>query len=111
MAMSTGQLEQIRDKLQTLKATLARRERASDEPIQRNDPLVDMANDCEFPLPARLTGRTLGEEVDRKIANVMVLMERARQHEALPPEMREAAGQENSLLVEDYKDGGVADGN
>ena len=110
MAISTGQLEQILGKLQALKTRLAQREHARDDPITGSDPLVDMANECEFPLPAILTGRTLDDEVDRKIANVMVLMERARQHEALPPEMREAAEQENSLLVEDYKDGGVADG-
>jgi hypothetical protein len=110
MAMSTGQLERILDKLQALKARLVQREHARDEHIPMNDPLVEMANDCEFPLPANLTSRNLEDEVDRKIANVMVLMDRARQHEALPPEMREAADQENSMLVEDYKDGGVADG-
>ena len=49
MAMSTVQLEQILDKLQALKSRLAQRERARDEPIPMSDPLVDMANDCEFP--------------------------------------------------------------
>lgn len=110
MAISTEQLEQMQARLQALKQALARREQSPDTPIASDDPLAAMAGDCEFPLPSPLNGRTLAEEVDRKIANVAVLMERARQHESLPPEMRAAADQENSLLVEDYKDGGVADG-
>lgn len=109
MAISTEQLEQMQARLQALKQALARREQSPDAPIAGDDPLAAMASDCEFPLPSPLNSRTLAEEVDRKIANVAVLMERARQHESLPPEMRAAADQENSLLVEDYKDGGVAD--
>jgi hypothetical protein len=109
MAISTAQLEQMTERLQALKSYLARREQSPDAPMDRNDPAVDMAGACEFPLPGRLTGRTLAEEVDRKLANVDVLMARAREHEALPPEMRAAADQENTLMVEDYKDGGVAD--
>ena len=110
MAISTAQLEQMHDRLQALKENLERREQAPDQPIETDDPLARMALDCEFPLPSPLTGRSLAEEVERKIANVGVLMERSRQHESLPPEMRTAADQENSLMVEDYKDGGVADG-
>ena len=110
MAISTAQLEQMHERLQTLKQSLARREQSPDMPIATNDPLAAMARECEFPLPSPLCGRTLADEVDRKIANVTVLMERSRQHEALPPEMRAAADQENSMMVEDYKDGGVADG-
>lgn len=109
MAISTAQLEQMHEKLQTLKQGLARREQSPDTPISTNDLLAEMARDCEFPLPSPLCGRTLAEEVDRKIANVAVLMERSRQHEALSPEMRDAADQENILLVEDYKDNGVGD--
>ncbi|WP_194711311.1 hypothetical protein [Noviherbaspirillum soli] len=109
MAISTAQLEQMTERLQALKSYLARREQSPDAPMDMNDPAVEMAAACEFPLPGRLTGRTLAEEVDRKIANVDVLMARAREHEALPPEMRAAADQENTLMVEDYKDGGVAD--
>jgi hypothetical protein len=109
MAISTAQLEQMTERLQALKSHLARREQSPDAPMDRNDPAVEMAAACEFPLPGKLTGRTLAEEVDRKIANVDVLMARAREHEALPPEMRAAADQENTLMVEDYRDGGVAD--
>ena len=109
MAISTAQLAQMADRLHALKSHLARREQSPDAPMDTSDPAVDMAAACEFPLPAKLTGRTLAEEVDRKIANVEVLMARAREHEALPPEMRAAADQENSLMVEDYKDGGVAE--
>ena len=108
MAISTAQLEQMTERLQALKLHLARREQSPDTPMNMDDPAVAMANACEFPLPGTLTGRTLAEEVDRKIANVDVLMARAREHEALSPEMRAAADQENSLMVEDYKDGGVA---
>lgn len=109
MAISTTQLEQLAGKLQALKSYLARREQSPDAPIAMDDPAVAMAHACEFPLPGILTGRTLAEEVDRKLANVDVLMARAREHEALPPDMRAAADQENSLMVEDYKEGGVAD--
>ncbi len=109
MAISSKQLEQMAERLQALKMRLARREQAPDAPIAMDDPLADMARACEFPLPGTLTGRTLAEEVERKLANVDVLMARAREHEALPPEMRAAADQENTLMVEDYKDGGVAD--
>lgn len=109
MAISTTQLEQMTERLHALKSHLARREQSPDAPMDMNDPAVDMAAACEFPLPGKLTGRTLAEEVERKIANVDVLMARAREHEALPPEIRAAADQENSLMVEDYKDSGVAD--
>lgn len=111
MAISTKQLEQMAQRLQALKTRLERHEQAPDAPIAMDDPLVDMARACEFPLPAKLTGRTLSEEVERKLANVDVLMARAREHEALPPDVRAAADQENSLMVEDYKDGGAADAN
>jgi len=109
MAISTEQLERISEKLHALKTRLTHRGQAPDVEIDMNDPLVEMAQACEFPLPGRLTGRTLMEEVDRKLANVDVLMARARQHEALPPDVRAAADQENSLMVEDYREGGVAD--
>lgn len=109
MAISTAQLEQMHDRLQALQQGLARRDQSPEMPMSADDPLVAMARDCEFPLPSPLTGRTLAEEVERKIANVAVLMDRARQHESLPPEMRAAADQENSLMVEDYKDGSVGD--
>ena len=108
MAISTAQLEQMTERLQALKSHLARREQSPDAPMDRNDPAVEMAGACEFPLPGKLTGRTLAEDVDRKIANVDVLMARAREHEALSPEMRAAADQENTLMVEDYKGGGIA---
>jgi hypothetical protein len=110
MAISTGQLQQMHDRLQALKQSLARHEQSPDAPIAADDSLAQTALACEFPLPSPLNGRTLADEVERKIANVTVLMERARQHESLTPEMRAAADEENCLLVEDYKDGGIADG-
>jgi hypothetical protein len=103
MAISTEQLEQLASKLHALKTRLAQRKHAPDAAISMDDPVVDMARACEFPLPATMTARTLEDEVDRKIANVAVLMERARQHEALPPDIRAAADQENTLMVEDYR--------
>jgi len=110
MAISTAQLEQMHDRLQALKQSLERRAEPPDTSIATDDPLAQIALDCEFPLPAPLTGRTLAEEVERKIANVNVLMDRARQHESLTPEMRVAADQENTLMVEDYKDDSAAGG-
>ncbi|SMP78272.1 hypothetical protein [Noviherbaspirillum suwonense] len=110
MAISTAQLDEMHDRLQALKQSLAGRDQSPDMPMAEDDPLAAMALDCEFPLPSPLTARTLAAEVDRKLDNVAVLMDRAQQHEALPPEMRAAADQENSMLVEDYKEGGVADG-
>ena len=107
MAISTAQLEQMHDRLQALKESLDRRGQPPDQRIETDDPLAHMALDCEFPLPSPLTGRSLAEEVERKLANVGVLMERSRQHESLPPEMRTAADQENPLMVEDYKDSNV----
>ena len=109
MAMSTEQLEQMQQKLTALKSRL-QQAHGQDQPISMDDPLVGMANACEFPLPATLTARTLAEEVERKLDNVAVLMARAREHESLPPEMRAAADQENPMMVEDYREGGVADG-
>jgi hypothetical protein len=109
MAISTGQLQQMHDRLQALKQSLARRDQSPDTPIATDDPMARTALECEFPLPSPLNGRTLADEVERKIANVSVLMERARQHESLTPDMRAAADEENCLLVEDYKNGGIAD--
>lgn len=109
MAMSTEQLEQMQEKLTALKSRL-QQANGQDQRIAMDDPLVGMANACEFPLPATLTARTLAEEVERKLGNVTVLMARAREHESLPPEMRAAADQENPMMVEDYREGGVAGG-
>lgn len=109
MAISTEQLQQMQQKLVALKTRL-QQAHLQDQPIAMDDALVGMANACEFPLPATLTARTLAEEVERKLGNVAVLMARAREHESLPPEMRAAADQENPMMVEDYKDGGVAGG-
>jgi hypothetical protein len=110
MAISTEQLEQLASKLHALKTRLAQRKHAPDAAIPMDDPVVDMVRACEFPLPGVMTARALEDEVDRKIANVAVLMDRARQHEALPPEIRAAADQENSLMVEDYRDDNAGKG-
>lgn len=53
-------------------------------------------------LPETLTTGTLAEAVDRKLANVAVLLERARKHESLPEDAQAAAEQEYMLSDEDY---------
>lgn len=104
MAISTRRLEELLSALNALKARLDADGRGADAPIPEDDPLLRMAQACEFPLPAPPTRRNLAEEVARKIDNVGVLMQRARAHEALPEDAREAADQENSLIEQDYRD-------
>jgi hypothetical protein len=104
MAISTERLEELLAALHALKARLDADQRDLQQPLPDNDPLLRMAQACEFPLPRTPTRRNLGEEVERKINNAQVLMRRAREHEALPPDARAAADQENSLMEQDYRD-------
>jgi hypothetical protein len=104
MAISTQRLEELLTALHALKARLEADARAPDAPLPEDDPLLRMAQDCEFPLPATPTRRNLGEEVARKIENATVLMQRARAHEALAPDEQAAADQENSFMEQDYRD-------
>jgi hypothetical protein len=104
MAISTQKLEELLSSLQALKSRLDADVRAADAPLPENDPLLRMAEACEFPIPLTPTRQNLAEEVERKINNAMVLMQRARQHESLPEDARAAADQENSLMEQDYRD-------
>lgn len=56
-------------------------------------------------LPSPLTLGSLAETVDRKIANVGVLLDRARTHEDLPESAQMAADQEYLMTEDDYRYG------
>lgn len=104
MAISTQRLEELLSALHALKARLDADARSPDAPIPEDDALLRMAQACEFPLPLAPTRRNLAEEVERKIENAEVLMQRARAHEALAADEQAAADQENSFMEEDYRD-------
>lgn len=104
MAISTRRLEELLSALRALKARLEADARDPNAPIAQTDPLLRMAQACEFPLPSPPTINNLRDEVERKIVNATVLMQRARAHEALPEDAQAAADQENSLMEQDYRD-------
>lgn len=100
--MHVSKLEELSNRLHRLRERLDAASTPSDAPLMENSPLVQAAKECEFMLPPSLTVRSLSETVDRKIANVEVLLERARKHEDLPEAAQVAAGQEYTLTEEDY---------
>lgn len=105
--MHVEKLEEISARLNQLKSDLKRALNEGDHPLDIHSALVRQAEECEFMLPEKLTTRTLAEAVDRKLANVAVLLERARKHESLPEDAQAAAEQEYMLSDEDYAaDGG-----
>ncbi|MBK4736946.1 hypothetical protein [Noviherbaspirillum pedocola] len=104
MAISTQRLEELLSALHALKARLEADSHSPDATISEDDPLLRMAQACEFPLPTTPTRRNLTEEVERKIENATVLMQRARAHEALSADEQAAADQENSFMEQDYRD-------
>jgi hypothetical protein len=75
---------------------------ATDTPLADDSALVQAAKGCEFMLPETLTIGSLRETVDRKIANVSVLLERARKHDDLPTSAQTAAEQEYTATEDDY---------
>lgn len=98
MSLSIAQLERLQDKLEQLTARL----RSSSEPPQaelaEDDPLVELAKDCEFMLPSPLTAGNLMDTAERKIDNVLVLLERARQNQEIPLDAQLAADNEDTLI-------------
>lgn len=98
MVISVAQLETLLNKLQSLQQRLKNTDRSPSSELTESDPLVQAANECDFILPSPLTINTLQETVDRKIDNVLVLLERARQHEELPPDVQMAAEHEDILI-------------
>lgn len=94
--------------LKELSARLGRlRERldaapSADTPLADDSPLVQAARECEFMLPPTLSVGTLSETVDRKIANVSVLLERAKKQEDLSVEASVAETQDYMFTEDDY---------
>jgi hypothetical protein len=100
MSISVQRLEELLDRLRNLERRLQASSRPADSPLAPDDPLVQLANDCEFFLPSPLCIATLAPTVERKIENVMVLLERARQREEIPADAQAAAENEDNLVLE-----------
>ncbi len=98
--MQVSDLEELSVRLQRVREQLANI--SEDKQLTHDSAVVQAAKACEFMLPATLTVRSLSETVDRKIANVVVLLERARRHEALPEAAQVAAVQGYAADREDY---------
>jgi hypothetical protein len=99
--MQVSELEELAVRLGHLRERL---DAASsiDTPLAENSPLVQAARECEFMLPPVLTVRTLSETVARKIANVSVLLERAKKQEELSAEAPAADEQGYMYTEDDY---------
>ncbi|RJF95364.1 hypothetical protein [Noviherbaspirillum saxi] len=100
--MQVAKLEEISAKLEQLRDELYRTSSAQDQPLDEHGRLVQLAKECDFMLPPRLTVANLTGTVERKLANIAVLLERARKHESLPDDAQAAAEQEYTLTDEDY---------
>jgi hypothetical protein len=98
MSLSIAQLERLLDQLEHLTGSLRSSSRSAEEDLSHDDPLVEAANACEFMLPSPLTVANLLETAERKINNVHVLLERAKQHQDIPADARLAADNEDMLL-------------
>ncbi|MDQ9169545.1 hypothetical protein Q8A64_03875 [Oxalobacteraceae bacterium R-40] len=98
MSISAAQLEHLLDKLENLTSQLRSSSKSSQAELAHDDPLVELANECEFMLPSPLTAANLLETAERKINNVQVLLERAKQHEEIPPDAQFAADNEDTLV-------------
>lgn len=98
MSLSIAQLERLLDKLESLTEQIRSSGRPDEQALAHDDPLVEAANECEFMLPSPLTAASLLETAERKINNVHVLLERAKQHQEIPADARLAADNEDSLI-------------
>jgi hypothetical protein len=98
MSISAAQLEHLLDKLENLTSQLHSSSKPSQAELAHDDPLVELANECEFMLPSPLTASNLLETAERKINNVLVLLERAKQHQEIPPDAQLAADNEDTLV-------------
>jgi len=104
MSISSITLNALSENLHRLANLLEADPRPTTMALQNTDPLIVAANACDFALPNPLTLETLSTTVEKKIANVAVLLERSLMHESLPPEAQAAAEEENKYIEEDYKD-------
>jgi hypothetical protein len=100
--MQVNELEMLLARLQQVQQELRTTSRFLDRGLRPDDPLVIAVNECEVMLPATVTVHSLLDTVKRKIDDVAVLLDRARQHERLPIDAQAAAEQEDLLIEEDY---------
>ncbi len=98
MSLSTAQLEHLLDKLEGLTAQLRAAGKPAATELAQDDPLVRSANECDFMLPSPLTTASLLETAERKINNVLLLLERARQNQDIPLDAQLAADNEDTLV-------------
>lgn len=98
MSISVAQLENLLNKLERLTGQLRSSGKSEHDVLATNDPLVKLADDCEFMLPSPLTAVSLLETAERKITNVLILLERAKQHQEIPSDMQIAADNEDTLI-------------
>jgi hypothetical protein len=98
MSLSIAQLERLLDKLENLTAQLRSSSQHGEDELTNDDPVVELANECEFMLPSPLTVVSLRATAERKIGNVVVLLERARQNQDIPLDAQLAADNEDMLL-------------
>lgn len=98
MSLSIAQLERLQDRLQQLTTQLRSTGKPPHMELTADDPLVELANECEFMLPSPLTAASLLETAERKIDNVLVLLERARQNQEIPLDAQLAADNEDTLI-------------
>jgi hypothetical protein len=87
--MESARLEQLEQGLRNALRLIDRDE--GDDAVRADHPAVQAAQACELMLPEPLTMTALAEAIRHKIETVQVLLDRARAHEALPPDAQLAA--------------------
>jgi hypothetical protein len=89
--MESSRLEQLDQGLRHALRLVERDEGGSGGALSPEHPAVAAAAACDVMLPEPLTLASLAETLRRKIDTVQVLLERARVHESLPPDVQLAA--------------------
>lgn len=89
--MESKRLEQLELGLRGVLRQIERDEGREAGELSDGHPAARAALECEVMLPEPLTLGSLRDTVRHKIDTVQVLLERAREHEALPPDAQLAA--------------------